>query len=168
VLPVILILKDDNACVLKEISYNDNLAEIIVPTVDDAPIEINLDKLEDEYLGYVFFMKRKYDGFTSNRAVQGVAKRKNWFFGTLMNFKGIYGRVLLATFLVNLFVVAGPLFTMNVYDRIIPHNAVDTLWVLASGICLIYFFDFILKFIRTTFLEDAAKKKRYNHFLYSF
>ncbi len=158
VLPVILILKDDNACVLKEISYEDNVAEIIVPTVDDAPIEINLDKLKEEYLGYVFFMKRKYEGFNTKGTVQRVSTRKNWFFGTLMNFRGIYARVILATFLINVFVVAGPLFTMNVYDRIIPHNAVDTLWVLASGICLIYLFDFILKFIRTTFLENAAKK----------
>lgn len=158
VLPVILILKDDNACVLKEISYEDKVAEIIVPTVDDEPIGIDLDKLEDEYLGYVFFLKRTYDGLSESKEVGKEADKENWFFGTLMNFKGIYARVLLATFIVNLFVVAGPLFTMNVYDRIIPHNAVDTLWVLAIGISIIYLFDLIMKFIRTTFLENAAKK----------
>lgn len=158
VLPVILVLKDDSACVLKDISYKDHVAEIIVPAVDDDPIEIDLDKLEDQYLGYVFFLKRNYEGTSESKRIGADSDRENWFFGTLMNFKGMYARVLLSTFLVNLFVVAGPLFTMNVYDRIIPHNAVDTLWALAIGISIIYLFDLVMKFIRTTFLENAAKK----------
>lgn len=158
VLPVILILKNDNACVLKEISFNDNMAEIIVPSVDDEPIAIEISKLEEEYLGYVFFLRRHYEGTSESKEALKDTDKDNWFFGTLMNFKGIYGRALLATFIVNLFVVAGPLFTMNVYDRVIPHNAVDTLWVLAVGVGIIYLFDLIMKFIRTTFLETAAKK----------
>ncbi len=158
VLPVILVLKDDSACVLKDISYKDHVAEIIVPSVDDDPIEIDLEKLEEQYLGYVFFLKRIYEGASESKRVGAESDRENWFFGTMMNFKGMYARVLLATFLVNLFVVAGPLFTMNVYDRIIPHNAVDTLWALSIGILIIYLFDLVMKFIRTTFLENAAKK----------
>ncbi|MCP3952191.1 MAG: type I secretion system permease/ATPase [Desulfobacterales bacterium] len=158
VLPVILVLKDDNACVLLDLDKEGGVAQIIAPTVDESPREIDLAKLSEEYLGYVFFLKRKYEGFGENKKVNAVAKKGHWFFGTLMKFKGLYSRVLLATFLVNIFVVAGPLFTMNVYDRIIPHNAVDTLWVLAIGIGLIYFFDLLLKYIRTHFLESVAKK----------
>ncbi len=158
VLPVILALKGYNACILLEVNHEQNIAQIITPSVDESPMEIDLGKLDEEYLGYVFFLKKKYEGLGKDKLVSIVAKSDNWFFGTLMRFRGIYGRVLLATFLVNLFVVAGPLFTMNVYDRIIPHNAVDTLWVLAIGISLIYVFDISLKFIRTYFLENVAKK----------
>jgi len=158
VLPVILPLKGDSACVLIDISIEQGLARIIVPAVDDAPLQIDLKKLEEEYLGYVFFLKRKYEGFGQNKTAGNAARKENWFFGTLMRFKGIYGNALVATFLINMFVVVGPLFTMNVYDRIIPHNAVDTLWVLVVGVCLIYAFDFVLKFLRATFLENAAKK----------
>jgi len=158
VLPVILVLRGDNACVLTDISHHDGVAQIIVPGVDESPMEIELEKLAAEYLGYVFFMKRKYEGFGRDKRITHRSNKDNWFFGTLMKFKGIYGRVMLGTLLINVFVVAGPLFVMNVYDRIIPHNAVDTLWVLASGICLIYLFDLVLKYIRTGFLETAAKK----------
>jgi len=158
VLPAILVLKDDNACVLLAIDVDGGVAQVIAPTVDANPMEIELAKLGAEYLGYVFFLKRKYEGFGENKLVSAVSKKGHWFFGTLMMFKGLYSRVLLATFLVNLFVVAGPLFTMNVYDRIIPHNAIDTLWVLAIGIALIYLFDLLLKYIRTYFLENVAKK----------
>jgi len=158
VLPAILVLKGDNACVLLDLDTERGVARIIAPTVDESVMEIDLEKLSEEYLGYVFFLKRKYEGFGENKLVNAVAKKGHWFFGTLMKFKGLYGRVLLATFLVNIFVVAGPLFTMNVYDRIIPHNATDTLWVLAVGIGLIYLFDLLLKYIRARFLENVAKK----------
>lgn len=158
VLPAILPLKGDSACVLIDISIEQGLARIIVPAVDDAPLQIDLKKLEEEYLGYVFFLKRKYEGFGENKAAGNAARKENWFFGTLIRFKGIYGNALVATLLINMFVVVGPLFTMNVYDRIIPHNAVDTLWVLVVGVCLIYSFDFVLKFLRANFIENAAKK----------
>jgi ATP-binding cassette subfamily C protein LapB len=158
VLPVILSLKDDDACVLIDINHGEGVAEIISPSLGEAPMEITIEKLEEEYMGYVFFLKKKYGGFGQDKTFGSDVKAGGWFFGTLMNFKGIYGRVLLATFLINIFVIAGPLFTMNVYDRIIPHNAIDTLWVLAIGIGLVYIFDLILKHIRTYFLETAAKK----------
>ena len=158
VLPAILVLKGDSACVLLDLDRNNGVARIISPTVDENPMEIELTRLSEEYLGYVFFLKRKYEGFGEHKQSGLAAKSGHWFFGTLLKFKALYSRVLLATFLVNLFVVAGPLFTMNVYDRIIPHNATETLWVLAIGIGLIYLFDLLLKYIRTHFLENVAKK----------
>lgn len=47
---------------------------------------------------------------------------------------------------------------MNVYDRVVPNNAVETLWVLALGVVVIFILDIILKFIRSYFLEIAWKK----------
>lgn len=158
VLPVILTLKDDKACVLLEINLEGKNATVIIPYIDDKPVQIDLEKLEEEYLGYVFFLKKKYKGVAQDQKGAIVIEKKNWFFGTLIKFKGIYGRVFLASFLVNLFVIAGPMFTLNVYDRIIPHNAVDTLWVLAAGVGMIYLFDLVLKNIRTYFLENVARR----------
>jgi len=160
VLPVILLLKNDNACVLTKISFEKGRAVVIIPAVDDNPMEVALEELEEEYLGYVFFLQRQYEGFGQDNLLNDnkLKSKKGWFFGTLYKFKDIYIRVVLATLFINIFVVAGPLFTMNVYDRVIPHNALDTLWVLAVGIGLIYSFDLTLKFLRTVLLERAAKK----------
>lgn len=158
VLPAILMLKGDRACVITAIDYTQQTAEIIVPETDDTPLSVTLEKLDSDYLEYAFFLKKDYEGERNSTSAVKDTDKSKWFFGTLFKFRAIYGNVILATLLINIFVIAGPLFTMNVYDRIIPHNAIDTLWVLAIGICIIYTFDLVLKYIRTYFLELAAKK----------
>ena len=47
---------------------------------------------------------------------------------------------------------------MNVYDRVVPNNAIETLWVLALGVATIYLFDTVLRYARNHLLEMAGKK----------
>lgn len=47
---------------------------------------------------------------------------------------------------------------MNIYDRVIPNNAIETLWFFSAGILIVYLLDIFLKLIRSYFLEIAAKK----------
>jgi len=158
VLPAILLLKGDSSCVLTAIDKEAGTAEIIVPQVDDIPQEISLENLEEDYLGYTFFLKKIYMDNRPEYEEKETTGGKHWFFKTLWRFRSIYMNVLLASLVINIFVVVGPLFTMNVYDRVIPHNAVDTLLVLAIGMFTVYSFDLMLKFLRTYFLEVIAKK----------
>ena len=46
---------------------------------------------------------------------------------------------------------------MSVYDRVIPNNATNTLWVLATGVCIVYAFDFLLKSLRGLLIDKAGK-----------
>jgi ATP-binding cassette subfamily C protein LapB len=66
--------------------------------------------------------------------------------------------VILAAVLINIFALASPLFTMNVYDRVVPNSAFETLWVLAAGMVLMLIFDLIIKTLRAQFLDYAGKK----------
>ena len=157
VLPCILVLKDKQACILKEIDTENKRFKIILPEVAEGEEWIEKEKLEEQYLGFSFFLKPQRDSNLRTEAMH-VDKESHWFWGTLVKSTSIYRDVILASILINLFVLATPLFTMNVYDRVVPNGAVETMWVLAIGILSVHFFDMALKLIRTYFLENAGKK----------
>jgi len=157
-LPVILNLKDDKACILTKFSKDKEYAKVIIPEYgDDSGNWIKLSDLEDEYVGYAFLVK-PIDSHTDVQKRVLKHEKHHWFWGTVKYSRAIYFDVIIASFLINLFALASPLFTMNIYDRVVPNNAVDTMWVLAVGVIVIYTFDMLLKFLRAYFLEKAAKK----------
>jgi ATP-binding cassette subfamily C protein LapB len=156
-LPCILVLHDRKACILEKVDRERGMAKIILPEVDEGEEWIDMDKLKEQYLGFAFLLKREYQKVEREQKLSGV-KQGHWFWGTLSRSFGIYGSVILASVMVNMFVLATPMFTMNVYDRVVPNNATETLWVLAIGVAIIYVFDTMLRFIRNYLLEIAGKK----------
>ncbi|MDT8338617.1 MAG: type I secretion system permease/ATPase [Sulfurimonas sp.] len=160
-LPVILILKGnengERACILTEISPDRKHAKIILPEAGEGENWVESEFLEAEYINFAYLLKHNHEyKDTHNRLLKH--DNHHWFWGTLRYFFGIYTDVIVASFLINLFVMATPIFTLNVYDRVVPNNAMDTLWVFSTGIVVIYIFDITLKFLRSYFLENAAKK----------
>lgn len=155
VLPCILVLKNKKACILQSIQ-GDKLS-VILPGLDGAATLMDFYEVEKEYLGYAFYLKKEF--FIKNE-LNNIINNKNqhWFFDTLKKSKSIYIDVLIASFIINLFVLASPLFTMNVYDRVVPNNATETLWVLALGVFVVYSVDLVIKLLRSYFLETASKK----------
>lgn len=156
-LPMILLLAHGQSCILEAFSYDRKSVKVIYP--GDTILEewIEVENLDEEYLGYAFLLKEEIAKEEQTSFVHKQHK-KHWFWDTLKLSLPIYKDVLLASLLVNLFVLASPLFTMNVYDRVIPNNATETLTVFAIGVIIVYILDGFLKFFRTQMLEIAAKK----------
>ena len=84
--------------------------------------------------------------------------KEHWFFGPVYNSRGIYFQVVLASVLINLFALASSLYIMTVYDRVIPNNAIESLYALTSIIIVIILFDFVMKIIRGNFIDRASQK----------
>lgn len=160
-LPVILVLKgeddNENACILTELSPDRKHARIILPDVEEGENWVETDVLDAEYIDYAFLIKPEHHNKDAHKRILKHEK-EHWFWSTLAYSKSVYIDVIIASFLINLFVMAAPIFTLNVYDRVVPNNAIDTMWVLAVGVIVIYLFDVVLKFLRSYFLENAAKK----------
>ncbi len=159
-LPAILMLKNENSCILDSFNEDKSKVKIIFAAQSEPSQEwVEVSKLEDEYLGYAFMLKKayEYEDEHGNKTLD-FNNQKHWFWSTLGFSKKIYLDVILASVLVNLFVLATPLFTMNVYDRVIPNNAQETLMVFTIGIIVVFILDAILKFLRSYFLEMAGKK----------
>jgi ATP-binding cassette subfamily C protein LapB len=157
-LPMILLLSNQNTCILDDLNDDNSKAKIIYPEGNNGLTEwINVKDLEKEYLGFAYMLKKEFK-YEENDFHTLNVKQTNWFWDTLKLSKNAYLDVILASFMINIFILATPLFTMNVYDRVIPNNAQETLMVFTIGIILVYIFDFALKTLRAYFLELAAKK----------
>ena len=157
ILPCILTLKNNQACLLEKLDWDNNTATIVLSDAPDGRLEITIDKLQDDYVGYAVYFTERFQQASKKENL--IANRKgHWFWSTFWDNRAVYRDVIIASIVINLFVLANPLFVMNVYDRIVPNNAVESLWVLAIGISVVYLFDILLKFLRSYFLEIAAKK----------
>ncbi|PKN40200.1 MAG: type I secretion system permease/ATPase [Deltaproteobacteria bacterium HGW-Deltaproteobacteria-18] len=153
-LPCILLMQDGSACVL--VSVASGTARVIMPETPDAPFDTPVEKLKETYSGHAVFARPKasLDGRTEGLKIFNT---KKWFWGTIFHFLPIYRHVILATIFINLLAIASPLFTMNVYDRVVPNNALETLWVLAVGVGIAFFFDFALRNLRGYFVDVAGR-----------
>jgi len=157
VLPCILTLSNNQACILEHLDLDNHTATIILSDAPEGSKTISIDTLNQDYLGYSVYLTTKSNHEQKTENLMGF-QEGHWFWGTLWSSKSIYRDVLVASIVINLFVLANPLFVMNVYDRIVPNNAVESLWVLAIGVSVVYMFDIILKYLRSYFLEIAGKK----------
>lgn len=107
----------------------------------------------------LFILLKKEEKIPSNLVkVDESKKTERWFINIIKNNIKIYLQVLIAAIFINIFVLVSPLYVMNIYDRVIPNNAVDTLIVLSVGIFIIYTFDLLLKTIRTWLIGFAGRK----------
>lgn len=156
-LPMIVLLSNQSACILDRFSEDGDQVKIIMPAEEAIEQWVDVNVLEDEYIGFGFMVKKAFEYEDETSRTLNL-NQKHWFWSTIKLSAGVYKDVLYASLLINLFVLASPLFTMNVYDRVVPNNAIETLWVFAIGVSIIYILDTFLKFTRTALLESAAKK----------
>lgn len=153
-LPCVLLLQDDRTAILLE--RENGKCRVLLPDTGNGEVQIDESELATAYTGFAFLIKPQHRFHDSTE--QLTAQRGHWFWSSLRTSWRIYRDVLLASLLLNLFALASPIFVMNVYDRVVPNKATDTLWVLASGVVVVMLFDFLLRMLRSYFLDLAARK----------
>ena len=89
---------------------------------------------------------------------ESIIKPSSWFWESILKYKKVYMDVILASLVVNILSIFSSLFTMNVYDRVIPNQAHETLWALAIGVFIAYIFDILLRTLRSYFVDTANKR----------
>lgn len=155
-LPAILMLKGRGACVL--LSFDDQgSAKILLPQAGMAAVTMPRDELEKRYAGVAFFgrPKFKYDARTTEVRPH---RSGHWFWSAILAQRFVYRDVMWAAALVNIFAIALPMFTMNVYDRVVPNNAMETLWALAIGVGVVISADLLMRVLRSRFVDEAGAR----------
>ena len=155
VLPCVILLKDRRACIL--LSRNDHEATVIFPETGEGSDSLPLKELEELYAGYTILTRPSFK-YRVDKDEKLQNRSGSWFWGTMRQFWPTYLQVIVAAFLINSFALASPLFIMNVYDRVVPNRALETLWVLAIGVIIVIGFDLLLKSLRAYFVDNAGKR----------
>jgi len=121
---------------------------------------VRLEVLQKIYAGFAFSMVHVGVQQTQNSAsdLEVTEKRKNWFWSSMWRYRAYYVQMLPASLLVNLFALSMPFFVMIVYDKVVPNHAVETLWVLAIGVALVFVFDLIIRLVRGALIERAGRE----------
>ncbi|MGS2721169.1 type I secretion system permease/ATPase [Paraglaciecola aestuariivivens] len=155
-LPCILMLKDKQACVLQELDLQANHAIVTLPETGGEE-KLSIEELESNFVGYLFLVKQQYRGDRNFDVFVGDSK-EHWLWQHIKSATPIYRDVIIASIMVNIFALVSPLFVMNIYDKVVPNLAFESLWVLALGAGIAYIFDFILKQLRGYLIDVAGKK----------
>jgi ATP-binding cassette subfamily C protein LapB len=155
-LPAVLVLRDNGACVLLG-REPDGSARVLLPESGQGEVTLSPEELEARYTGVLLSVRPRlrFDARTPD-----VRQRRgqHWFWSAIFSQRFVYRDVLLAALLVNLFAIALPMFTMNVYDRVVPNQAFETLWALAIGVALVMCADLFLRSLRSRFVDEASAR----------
>ena len=155
VLPVVVLLNGGRACILKTVTPQGG-CQIVDPDTGGV-LQTSLSALQKDFTGHVILVQQQlqFDSRTEHSAVPRV---QHWFWGVVRLAWPIYGEVLLASLLINLFALVMPLFIMNVYDRVVPNDTTETLWALALGVVIVLTFDFGMRMLRSYLVDIAGKR----------
>jgi len=153
--PAILELEDERAAILLDIRGEEGL--LFAPGIAE-PMWVKLADIDPVYTGRAVIVESDPTRERENERPWDKARRTHWFWSEVWKVRREFWPVLLAALIVNLLAFAMPLFTMNVYDRVIPNKAVSTLWVLALGVLFALGFDFTLRVARARLIDEVGRK----------
>ncbi|WP_110709735.1 type I secretion system permease/ATPase [Salinicola sp. CR57] len=154
-LPALLILESGDTALLESLDGEE--ARIALPEADGGEETMTPEALDSLYSGTAIFARpaARSDDRAGNFA---QAAPKHWLKEPLRACWPAYAEVGVAALAANVLAISTALFAMQVYDRVVPNAAFDTLWVLASGVALAVLLEFLLKGLRAHLLEVIGKR----------
>ncbi len=156
-LPAICMTHDGSALVV--LHQEDEQSVLVVdPAQAEKPRTLAMDALLSRLNGNTLSFRRRVLPSVAGDDEVGRGRHGHWFWGPLLKVRKAYMQVGLTAFLVNVFAISSSVFSMIVYDRVIPNNATDTLIALLIGVSIIFISDFMIRTLRGYFLDTASAK----------
>jgi ATP-binding cassette subfamily C protein LapB len=148
--PLIAFTKSGEAMLIIEASGSDSLT--VAWPIEDFRVETITRQDFAERCAELFILALKKSELKSD------SSRKSWFLGSFRQSKWLYIQVLIAAAVSNFLALAVSLFTMVVYDRVVPNEAIESLIALTIGVLLALSFDFLIKTLRGSFIDRAGQR----------
>lgn len=125
--------------------------------------DMSVQDMAAHYLGQVLILTPRQGKGSLDASHMKQGHSLDWFWSPITSFWGQYLEVVLCSAFINLLALAVPLFTLNVYDRVVVNFAEDTLIVLTAGVIVALVFDFLFRQIRSYILERLAARISVKH-----
>lgn len=158
-LPVTITMKDEYALVLME--FLDKKTIKLYDPQSDRIIQRQVSEVQKQFNGYLI-LTRPGPSFINPETVTHQSPhdqgKGHWFWDVVTQNSGLYTMAILGAIFINCFALVSPLFIMNVYDRVIPNNAIETGWALGIGALSIYGFDMIMRILRAYLIDFAGRR----------
>lgn len=153
--PFLALLANNESVVISKIEDGENGRHFEILTEEGLRQTLSVQDLAVNYSGYSWFIKRNIRSETRSEIDKYETSS---FWKVIWRYKKYYYQVIIASFVINLLALISSLYVMNVYDRVIPNQAYETLWVLTIGVVLAIGFEFLAKMLRSYLLDIAGKK----------
>jgi len=153
-LPAILFLAEGRAVVL-EGRTSEGMLLVHDPRLGEGLGLWDKAQLDAQYSGHAMVLRAAYRGRSAQEPddLQG-----HWFWSALLANRWSYSQVILAAMLANFLGLTTSIFIMVVYDRVLPNEAVESLFALTLGVGIALVFDFIIRSLRAGFVDRAGQK----------
>lgn len=155
-LPLVVQLKNGQPGIIH--SY-DGASQVGISFVEDASLitQLPLDELLSDIQRVVVFRPAAMARDSRTESYQ-ASFNPGWLRQLVLVKMKPYGHVMLASFVINLVSMAGILFSMQVYDRVIPAQSYPTLYVLFIGVMIAVGFGFAMKLLRGHVTDILGKQ----------
>ncbi|WGI24167.1 type I secretion system permease/ATPase [Halomonas alkaliantarctica] len=154
--PVVVLLEPGRACIVNAIDVKKGLVKAVFPELNEAEVEVGLSELASSYSGEAIYVRPRLR--LDNNPETKKKRGGHWFWSVIQENRKLYRDIIIGSVAINLFALAMPLFVLNVYDRVVPNQATETLWVLAGGVFIVLCFDLALRLMRSSFVDLAASR----------
>ena len=147
----LIAFKKDGAAVVVHSPVEDGYISVADVEGKGKAATVEADEFLSSFSGYVILAKE-----LNNREKE--ERSGHWFFSAFRKSKWLYVQVMIAAMVSNFLSLTTSLFTMTVYDRIIPNGAFESLIALSVGVVIALGFDFLIKSLRAKFIDIASKR----------
>ena len=160
IFPVVLLLKDGGALLLKNRSQSVRgpRYELLQAGINEQTIFLEEAELRSIYGGHCLLMKQLPKPGEAGGEDAEEPSGSRWLWQTVWRYRRYYYDSILATVLLNVLSTFIGLFTIHVYDRVIPLKAYATLWALVAGVTIAILFEAAARQLRDYLMDLAARK----------
>lgn len=155
-LPVVIEFKDGQVAVIEKVDQQGN-ASLQLSGDQGLSQTFTLKALQEN--AKQIFIFRPESSIPDARVDEYIKPyEQSWFWNIVLKDWKRYTDIMVASMVANILALATIVFSMQVYDRVVPSQSIPTLWVLAGGVLIAAIFEFTLRVARV-YLSDIIGKR---------